>query len=108
MPYVDRVILGLRLAVVADNSVEDSIATSDTTFLVDNDEMDNVIVEILEEDEFTAYNDEVLYQMAVGIANESISQIFDSLLDSRTQLRAATEEVETIEMLQNQEPDWEV
>jgi hypothetical protein len=103
MPDVDRAILALRLALVTDNSVEGRIAISDTTYLIDDDDMDGVAAELAEED-FTSYTDEDLHLLA----NETVGQIFESLLSARTQLREAIEEVDTIEMFQNQEPDWEV
>ncbi|MHA2390315.1 MAG: hypothetical protein ACXACW_16455 [Candidatus Hodarchaeales archaeon] len=107
MPDVDRAILALRLALVTDNSVEGRIAISDTTYLIDDDDMDGVAAELAEED-FTSYTDEDLHLLAIGLANETVGQIFESLLSARTQLREAIEEVDTIEMFQNQEPDWEV
>ena len=107
MPDVDRAILALRLALVTDNSVEDSVAISDTTFLIDDDDMEGVAAD-LTEDEFITYTDEDLHHLALIMANETVGQIFESLLSARTQLRAAVEEVDTIEMFQNQEPDWEI
>jgi len=106
MPDVDRVILALRLALVSDNDVEGRVATSDTTFLIDDEEMEGVVANI--EEDFITFTEEELHNLAIELANETVGQIFESLLSARTQLREALETVEVIEMFQNQEPDWEI
>jgi hypothetical protein len=104
MPDVDRAILALRLALVTDS--REDIPSDLGYILVDDDNMDGVIVNF--EEDFTSNTDEDLHHLAISLANETVGQIFESLLSARTQLRIAIEEVDTIEMFQNQEPDWEV
>ena len=70
MPDVDRIILALRLGIVSDNDCEE-----DSTFLIDDDEMEGVVVEFSGE-EFTTYTDDDLLQLALSIANETIDQVF--------------------------------
>ncbi len=100
MPDISHVVLALRLGMF---SVDDDSVIS----IIDDEDLEGVTANLSGE-EFTAYNDEDLHHLALSIANESIGQIFESLLDARDQIRGALEEVETIEMFQNQEPDWEV
>ncbi|MHA2343497.1 MAG: hypothetical protein ACXADW_16645 [Candidatus Hodarchaeales archaeon] len=107
MPDVSRIILGLRLGVMSDNSVEGRIALFDTTVLVDDNDMAGVVADLSGED-FITYSDDDLTVLAEEIGQEVAEQVALSLYDAREQLRAATEEVDTIEMFQNQEPDWEV
>ncbi len=97
MPDVDHIVLVLRLGVMSEES----------EFLIDDEDLEGVVANFTEE-EFTNYDDETLFQLSLTIANETVGQIFESLLDARDQIRGALEEVETIEMFQNQEPDWEV
>ncbi len=100
MPDINHVVLALRLGMF---SVDDDSVIN----IIDDEDLEGVTANLSGE-EFTAYNDEDLHHLALHIANESIGQIFESLLDARDQIRGALEEVETIEMFQNQEPDWEV
>ena len=102
MPDVNRIILGLRLGVFSDNGEGE-----DSTFLVDDDDMAGVVADLSGED-FIAYSDEDLTILAREVGEEVAAQVALSLYDAREQLRAATDEVDTIEMFQNQEPDWEV
>ena len=95
MPDVERVILRQRMALL-----------SDTAYLIDDNDMVQISANL--EEDFTSYTDEDLQELAYDLANETVPQIYDSLLNARTQLRTAVEEVDTIEMFQNQEPDWEV
>ena len=99
MPDVSRIYLGLRMGVFS----------NDTEALIDtDDDMAGVAVEFSGEADFTTYDDDDLTLLATDIGNEASTQVFASLLAARTQLREALEEIETIEMFQNQEPDWEV
>ncbi len=100
MPDINHVVLALRLGLFSVDG--DSVIN-----IIDDDDLEGVTAAISGE-EFTDYTDEDLHHFAVSIANETIGQLFESLLDARTQIRGALEEVETIEMFQNQEPDWEV
>jgi hypothetical protein len=101
MPDVNRIILGLRLGIMSDHGEDGS------TFLVDDDDMAGVVADLSGED-FITYSDDDLTVLAEEIGQEVAEQVALSLYDAREQLRAATEEVDTIEMFQNQEPDWEV
>lgn len=100
MPDINHIILALRLGMFSVDG--DSVIN-----IIDDDDLEGITANLSGED-FTTYNDEDLHKLALYIANESIGQIFESLLDARGQIRGALEEVETIEMFQNQEPDWEV
>ena len=102
MPDVDRIILGLRVGVMADGrDGEDSI------FLIDDDDLAGVVADLSEED-FITYTEEDIAVLSNSIGEEASVQVFGSLLLARDQLREATEEADVIEMYQNREPDWEL
>ncbi len=101
MPDVDRIVLGLRLGIMSDNG-EDR-----PTFLVDDEDMAGVMADLSGED-FIAYSEDDITTLAEEIGEEVTIQVALSLYDARGQLRAATEEIDVIEMFQNQEPDWEI
>ena len=102
MPDVDRIILGLRVGIMADGAEGE-----DSFFLIDDDDIAGVTADLSGED-FITYSEEDIAVLSNSIGEETAAQVFGSLLLARDQLREATEEVDVIEMYQNQEPDWEL
>ena len=102
MPDVDRIILGLRVGVMADGGDEEP-----SIFLIDDDDLAGVTADLSGED-FITYSEEDIAVLSSNIGEEVSAQVFGSLILARDQLREAIEEADVIEMYQNQEPDWEL
>lgn len=103
MPDVSRVVLGMRMQALMD--IEDEEEPS--ICLTDDEDMALVALRFTEVD-FVGSTDEALYYYAVDMANESVEEIYESLLRSRDLLREAREEADILEVCLNQEPNWVV